>query len=37
MIINKSNAIKENLIQKNITAIEIMMYQKVKAKNLFFD
>ena len=37
MIINKSNAIKGNLIQKKMTAIEMMVYQKVKVKNLFFD
>ena len=34
---NKSNAIMGKLIQKKITAIEMMMYQKVKVKNLFFD
>ena len=37
MMINRSNAIKGNLIQKKMTAIEMMMYQKVKVKNLFFD
>jgi len=37
MKINKSNAIKGNSIQKKITDKEIMMYQKVKIKNFFFD
>jgi hypothetical protein len=37
IIIKRNNAIMENCIQKKITAIEIIVYQKIKVRNLFLD